>query len=72
MSCLTDTPSSRKNNYFNASEGNQLQSLPSEGFTPYAILKRLGKATITIINKLKQGIFPQINGNKTIMVTSTI
>jgi IS30 family transposase len=68
MNCLNDTPLSRKNKHFNAFERGQLQLLHSEGLSPYAIAKRLGKASNTIRNELRRGTVPQIKGNKTIMI----
>lgn len=63
-----DTPNSRKNKHLNAYERGQIQLLHSEGLSPYAIAKRLGRVSNTIRNELKRGMVPQIKCNKTVMV----
>jgi len=68
MNCLNDTPLSRKNKHINAYESGQLQLLNAKGLSPYAIGKRLGRASDTIRNELRGGTVPQIKGNKTIEV----
>ncbi|MGF7186573.1 IS30 family transposase [Desulfitispora alkaliphila] len=68
MDYNNDTPSTRKNKHLNAYERGQIQLLNSEGLTPYAIGKRLGRAPNTIRNELKRGTVPQIKGNKTQMI----
>lgn len=62
------TPKSRKNKHLNAYERGQIQLLNSEGFTPYAIGKRLGRASNTIRNELKRGTVPQIKANKKVEI----
>lgn len=66
MDNYNDTTLSRKNKHLNAYERGQIQLLNSEGFTPYAIGKRLGRASNTIRNELKRGTVPQIKGTKKI------
>ncbi|MFN2341704.1 MAG: helix-turn-helix domain-containing protein, partial [Halanaerobium sp.] len=65
MDYLNDTPNSRKNKHLNAFERGQIKLLHSEGMSPYAIGKRLGRASNTIRNELKRGTVSQIKGNKT-------
>jgi IS30 family transposase len=66
MDYLNDTPNSRKNKHLNAYDRGQIALLHSEGLSPYAIGKRLGRASNTIRNELKRGTVPQIKGNKTV------
>lgn len=68
MDYLNDTPSSRKNKHLNAYERGQIKLLHDDGLTPYAIGKRLNRASNTIRNELKRGTVPQIKANKTIMI----
>lgn len=68
MDYLNDTPLSRKNKHLNAYERGQIQLLHIEGLSPYAIGKRLGRASNTIRNELGRGTVPQIKANKTVMV----
>lgn len=68
MDYLHDTPKSRKNKHLNAYERGQIALLHSEGMSPYAIAKRLGRASNTIRNELKRGTVSQIKGNKTVNI----
>ncbi|WP_018248913.1 IS30 family transposase [Orenia marismortui] len=68
MDYLNDTPKSRKNKHLNAYERGQIALLHSEGMSPYAIAKRLGRASNTIRNELKRGTVSQIKGNKTVEI----
>jgi len=68
MDYSNDTPLSRKNKHLNAFERGQIQLLNTQGLTPYAIAKYLGRASNTIRNELKRGTVPQIKANKTLMV----
>lgn len=62
------TPVTRKNKHLNAYERDQIQLLTSEGLTPYAIGKRLGRASNTIRNELRRGTVPQIKGHKEVLI----
>lgn len=68
MNYSNNTSLSRKNKHLNPFERGQIQLLNAEGFTPYAIGKRLGRASNTIRNELKRGTVTQIKGNKTVAV----
>lgn len=68
MNYYNDTPLSRKNKHLNVYERGQIQLLTAEGLTPYAIGKRLGRASNTIRNELKRGTVPQIKGYKEQMI----
>lgn len=68
MDYLNNTPLSRKNKHLNAYERGQIALLHNEGMTPYAIAKRLGRASNTIRNELKRGTVQQIRGHKEVMV----
>lgn len=61
-----DTPNSRKNKHLNAYERGQIQLLHSEGLSPYAIAKRLGRVSNTIRNELNRGMVAQIKCNKNV------
>lgn len=68
MNNYNDTPLSRKNKHLNVYERGQIALLHSEGLSPYAIAKRLGRASNTIRNELERGTVPQIKANRTIMI----
>lgn len=68
MNYINDTPNNRKNKHLDSFERGQIQLLHLEGYTPYAIAKKLGRASNTIRNELKRGTVPQIKGNKTVMI----
>lgn len=68
MDYLNDTPFSRKNKHLSAYERGQIKLLHDEGLTPYAIGKRLNRASNTIRNELKRGTVPQIKADKTVMI----
>lgn len=68
MNNYNDTPLSRKNKHLNVYERGQIALLHAEGLSPYAIAKRLGRASNTIRNELKRGTVTQIKANKYIMV----
>lgn len=68
MNYSNDTLLSRKNKHLNAYERGQIQLLTAEGLTPYAIGKRLGRASNTIRNELKRGTVPQIKDDKEVMI----
>jgi len=52
---LYHTPKPRKNKYLNAKKRDQIESLLSQGLTPCAIGKVLGRASNTFRSELKQG-----------------
>ena len=66
MDNINDTTIQRKNKHLNAFERGQIQLLNVEGLTPYAIGKRLGRASNTIRNELKRGTVVQVKANKVI------
>lgn len=68
MDYSNDTPLSRKNKHLSAYERGQIALLHTEGLSPYAIGKRLKRASNTIRNELKRGTVPQIKGSKEVMV----
>lgn len=68
MNYNNDTPLTRKNKHLNAYERGQIQMLNAEGLTPYAIGKRLERASNTIRNELKRGTVKQIKGYKEIEI----
>ena len=68
MDYFNDTPLSRKNKHLSAFERGQIELLHYEGLSPYAIGKRLGRASNTIRNELKRGTVFQIKGNRTVMI----
>lgn len=68
MNYYNDTLLIRKNKHLNAYERGQIQLLTAEGLTPYAIGKRLGRASNTIRNELKRGTVQQIKGDKEVMI----
>ena len=68
MDRFNDTLLLRKNKHLNAYERGQIQLLNSEGLTPYAIGKRLGRASNTIRNELRRGTVSQIKGNKIVEI----
>lgn len=68
MNYSNDTPITRKNKHLNAYERGQIQLLTADGLTPYAIGKRLGRASNTIRNELARGTVTQIKGHKEIEI----
>lgn len=64
MEQYNNTTNSRKNKHLNAFERGQIQLLLEEGFTTYAIAKRLNRAFNTICNEIKRGTVTQIKANK--------
>jgi IS30 family transposase len=68
MDNINDTSIQRKNKHLNAFERGQIQLLNDEGLTPYAIGKRLRRASNTIRNELNRGTVLQIKANKTVNI----
>jgi IS30 family transposase len=68
MNYNNDTPFTRKNKHLNAFERGQIQLLHIEGLTPYAIGKRLNRASNTIRAELQRGAVTQIKQNKTVQI----
>lgn len=68
MDYLNNIPFSRKNKHLSVYERGQIALLHAEGHSPYAIAKRIGRASNTIRNELGRGIVPQIKANKTVMI----
>jgi len=68
MDNINNTTNQRKNKHLNVFERGQIQLLNDEGLTPYAIGKRLGRASNTIRNELARGSVEQIKANKAINV----
>jgi len=68
MDNINNTIIQRKNKHLNAFERGQIQFLNAEGLTPYAIGKKLERASNTIRNELKRGTVPQKKANKTINI----
>lgn len=68
MDTTNDIPMLRKDKHLTVFERGQIQLLNAEGLTPYAIGKRLGRASNTIRNELKRGTVPQIKGNKAVSI----
>lgn len=64
MNYNNDTPSSGKYKHLSPYERGQIQLLNSEGHSPYAIGKRLSRASNTIRNELKRGTVSQIKCSK--------
>jgi hypothetical protein len=64
MDTINNTPVCRKNKHLNAFERGQIAALYNEGFSPYAIGKRLRRASNTIRNELKRGTVLQIKKEK--------
>ncbi|BEP28367.1 IS30 family transposase [Helicovermis profundi] len=68
MDNINDTSIQRKNKHLNVFERGQIQLLHNEGLTPYAIGKKLGRASNTIRNELSRGTVTQIKANKVVKV----
>jgi IS30 family transposase len=68
MDNINDTTISRKNKHLSAFERGQIQLLNAQGLTPYAIGKRLNRASNTIRNELRRGTVEQIKGNKVVSI----
>jgi len=68
MDNINNTTIQRKNKHLNAFERGQIQLLNAEGITPYAIGKRLNRASNTIRNELRRGTVEQIKANKVVNV----
>lgn len=68
MDYLDNTPLSRKNKHLTVYDRGQIQLLNAEGLSPYAIGKRLNRASNTIRNELKRGTVPQLKGGKIVMI----
>jgi len=64
MDNTNNTPNQQRNKHLNVFERGQIQLLNAEGLTPYAIGKKLGRASNTIRNELKRGSVEQIKANK--------
>jgi IS30 family transposase len=68
MDNTNDTPTTSKNKHLTTYERGQIQMLNADGLTPYAIGKRLDRASNTIRNELERGTVPQIKGNKNVPI----
>lgn len=68
MDNINNTPISRKNKHLNEFERGQIAALYNEGFSAYAIGKRLKRASNTIRNELKRGTVIQIKKDKEVEV----
>ncbi len=68
MDNINDTIIQRKNKHLNVFERGQIQLLNAEGLTPYAIGKKLGRASNTIRNELKRGTVVQKKSNKIVSI----
>jgi len=68
MDNINDTTISRTNKHLNAFERGQIHLLNAEGLTPYAIGKRLNRASNTIRNELARGTVSQIKANKPVNI----
>jgi transposase, IS30 family len=68
MDNINDTTIQRKNKHLNAFERGQIQLLNAEGLSPYAIGKRLNRASNTIRNELKRGTVSQMKAKKIVQV----
>lgn len=56
--------SNRRNKHLNHFERGKIEAWLEEGSTPYAVAKKLGRATNTIYNEIKRGTTTQIKGGK--------
>ena len=63
-----DTPFLCKNKHLSVFERGQIQLLHADGLTPYAIGKRLHRASNTIRNEIKRGTVPQIKAGKKVWI----
>jgi IS30 family transposase len=68
MDNINNTTISRTNKHLNAFERGQIQLLNAEGRSPYAIGKRLKRASNTIRNELRRGTVSQIKVNKVVNI----
>lgn len=68
MNYHNDTPFPCKYKHLTVFERGQIQLLHLEGLTPYAIGKRLRRASNTIRTELKRGTVTQIKFNKSVMI----
>jgi|AntAceMinimDraft_17_1070374.scaffolds.fasta_scaffold76990_1 IS30 family transposase len=68
MDNINNTTIQRKNKHLNAFERGQIQLLNAEELSPYAIGKRLNRASNTIRNELRRGTVKQIKANKVVNV----
>lgn len=66
MEYINDTPIIRKNKHLSQFERGKIQLLLAEGLSPYAISKKLGRASNTIRNEIRRGTVPQVKGSKTV------
>jgi len=65
MDYYNDTPSSRKNKHLNDYERGKIELLHAQGLSPYAIGKRIGRASNTIRNELTRGTVTQVKADRT-------
>jgi IS30 family transposase len=68
MDHLHDTPSARKHKHLTTYERGRIQELWAQGYSAYAIGKRLNRASNTIRNELKRGTVPQIKAKENVMI----
>jgi len=68
MDTINNIPICRENKHSNAYERGQIAALYNEGFSPYAIAKRLRRASNTICNELKRGTVTQIKKDREVKI----
>lgn len=68
MDTINDTPASRKNKHLSVYERGEISSLLKEGYSTYAIAKKLGRAYNTISGELDRGTVTQIKNDREVKI----